>query len=213
MATRAGRPLADISPLRESPAFRRLWVGSTLSAVGGALTMFAVPLQVYDITRSPFAVGAIGVAQVVPTVTIGLLGGALADAADRRKLVLVVSSCSAAVSAGLAAQAFAGLRSVWLLYALVAVSSSFSAINAPARRTFIPSLLPADQLTAGLALAAGARRRIRLVRLIRAPYLSSESAPSRSGGCGSLAALTRDWEKEFEAKPRPARKCQTLLLA
>jgi MFS family permease len=149
---RAGRLLADVRPLRESPAFRRLWAGSTLSAVGGALTMFAVPLQVYDITRSPLAVGGIGVAQMIPTVTIGLLGGAIADAVDRRRLVLVTSGCNAAVSAGLAAQAFAGLRSVWLLYALVAVSSSLSAINAPVRRTFIPSLLPADQLTAGLAL-------------------------------------------------------------
>jgi MFS family permease len=152
MAARAGRLLADISPLRESPAFRRLWVGSTLSAIGGALTMFAVPLQVYDMTRSPLAVGAIAVAQVVPTVTIGPLGGALADAVDRRKLVLVASGGQAAVSAGLAAQAFAGLRSVWLLYALVAVSSSLSAISAPVRRTFIPSLLRADRLTAGLAL-------------------------------------------------------------
>ncbi|MGH3202356.1 MAG: MFS transporter [Streptosporangiaceae bacterium] len=149
---RTGRLLADVRPLRESPAFRRLWVGSTLSAVGGALTTFAVPLQVYDVTRSPFAVGAIGLAQVVPTVTIGLLGGAIADAVDRRKLVLVASGGSAAVSAGLAAQAFAGLRSVWLLYALVAVSASLSAVNAPVRRTIIPSLLPADQLTAGLAL-------------------------------------------------------------
>jgi MFS family permease len=149
---RTGRLLADIRPLREHPAFRRLWIGTTLSAVGGALTTFGVPLQVYDITRSPFAVGAIGIAQVIPTVTIGLLGGAVADAVDRRKLVLVASTCNAAVSAGLAAQAFAGLRSVWLLYALVAVSSSVSAINAPARRTFIPSLLPADQLAAGLAL-------------------------------------------------------------
>ena len=148
----AGRLLADIRPLRESPAFRRLWAGSTLSAVGGALTMFAVPLQVYDITRSPLAVGAIGLAQVVPTVAIGLLGGAVADAVDRRTLVLAATSGSAAVSAALAAQAFAGLQSVWLLYALVAVSSSISAINAPARRTFIPSLLPAGQLTAGLAL-------------------------------------------------------------
>jgi MFS family permease len=147
-----GRLLADIRPLRESPPFRRLWIGSTLSAVGGALTMFAVPLQVYDITRSPFAVGAIGVAQMIPTVTIGLLGGAIADTVDRRKLVLAASSCSAAVSAGLAAQAFAGLHSVWLLYALVAVASSCGAINAPVRRTFIPSLLPAGQLTAGLAL-------------------------------------------------------------
>ena len=149
---RAGRWLADIRPLRESPAFRRLWAGSTLSAVGGALTMFAVPLQVYDITRSPLAVGALGVAQMIPTVTIGLLGGAIADAVDRRKLVLVTTAGHAAVSAGLAAQAFVGLGSVWLLYALVALSSSLSAINAPVRRTFIPSLLPADQLTAGLAL-------------------------------------------------------------
>ena len=149
---RAGRWLADIRPLRESPAFRRLWAGSTLSAVGGALTMFAVPLQVYDITRSPLAVGALGVAQMIPTVTIGLLGGAIADAVDRRKLVLVTTAGHAAVSAGLAAQAFAGLGSVWLLYALLAMSSSLSAINAPVRRTFIPSLLPADQLTAGLAL-------------------------------------------------------------
>ena len=134
----AGRLLADIRPLRESPAFRRLWAGSTLSAVGGALTMFAVPLQVYDITRSPLAVGAIGLAQVVPTVAIGLLGGAVADAVDRRTLVLAATSGSAAVSAALAAQAFAGLQSVWLLYALVAVSASISAINAPARPDLHP---------------------------------------------------------------------------
>ena len=149
---RAGRLLADIRPLREFPAFRRLWAGSVLSAVGGALTWFAVPLQVYDITRSPFAVGALGIAQMIPTITIGLLGGTVADAVDRRKLVLVVTCGSAATSAGLAAQAFAGLRSVWLLYAIAAVSSALNAINAPVRRTLIPSLLPADQLTAGLAL-------------------------------------------------------------
>jgi MFS family permease len=149
----AGRLLADISPLRESPAFRRLWAGSTLSAVGGALTGFAVPLQVFQITHSPFAVGAIGVAQMVPTITIGLLGGSLADAVDRRKLVLASSGCAAAVSAALAAQAFAGLRLVWLLYILVAAQYSLSAINGPARQTFIRGLLPADKLPAGLALS------------------------------------------------------------
>jgi MFS family permease len=151
-AVRAGRLLADVRPLREVPAFRRLWAGSVLSAVGGALTWFAVPLQVYDITRSPFAVGALGIAQLIPTITIGLLGGTVADAVDRRKLMLVVTCGSAATSAGLAAQAFAGLRSVWLLYAIAAMSSALSAINAPVRRTLITSLLPAGQLTAGLAL-------------------------------------------------------------
>jgi MFS family permease len=146
------RLLTDITPLRESAQFRRLWAGTTLSSIGSALTIFAVPLQVYDITRSSFAVGAIGVATVVPTITIGMFGGSLADSVDRRKLVLGTTCGQAAVSAALAAQAFAAVSSVWLLYALVALSSTLSAINQPARRTFVPSLLPADQLSAGLAL-------------------------------------------------------------
>jgi MFS family permease len=149
---RRNRLLADIGPLRESPAFRRLWAGSTLSSVGGALASFAVILQVYDLTRSSFAVGGVGVAQMVPTLAVGLLGGSVIDAVDRRKLVLVTSSCLAAVSAAFAAQAFAGLRLVWLLYALVAVQSSLGAVNGPARSTFIPRLLPASQLPAGLTL-------------------------------------------------------------
>jgi MFS family permease len=146
------RLLADITPLRESAAFRRLWAGTTLSSVGGALTSFAVILQVYDLTHSPFAVGVLGVAQMVPTLAVGLLGGPVADAVDRRKLVLVTSSCLAVVSAALAAQAFAGLRLVWLLYALVAVQSALVAVDRPARSTFVASLLPASCLAAGLAL-------------------------------------------------------------
>ncbi|HTX81155.1 MAG TPA: MFS transporter [Streptosporangiaceae bacterium] len=149
---RARRLLADIGPLRDCAPFRRLWAGTTLSGLGTALTMFAVPLQVYDITHSPFAVGAIGIAQMVPTIAIGLLGGSLADAVDRRKLVFVLGCCSAGVSGALAAQAFAGLRVVWLLYALVAAQASLSAVNAPVRQTFVPGLLSAGQLPAGLAL-------------------------------------------------------------
>ena len=147
------RLLADVTPLRESTAFRRLWAGTTLSSVGSAVTSFAVILQVYDLTRSTLAVGAIAVAQMVPTLAVGLLGGPVTDATDRRKLVLATSGGLAAVSAALTAQAFAGLRLVWLLYALVAIQSSLIAIDRPARSTFIPSLLPSSQLTAGLALS------------------------------------------------------------
>ena len=144
--------LADITPLRESAVFRRLWAGTTLSSVGGALTGFAVILQVYDLTRSPFAVGLIGVAQVVPTLAVGLLGGPLTDAVDRRKLVLATSTCLALVSAAFTVQAFAGLDLLWLLYALVAVQASLSAVDRPARSTFVPALLPPGRLAAGLAL-------------------------------------------------------------
>jgi MFS family permease len=146
------RLLADVTPLRESAAFRRLWGGLTLSAAGSALTMFAVPLQVYDLTRSPVAVGAIGVAQAVPTLTVGMAAGPVADAVDRRRLVLVTSTCLAGVSAGLAAQALAGLRLAWLLYLLVAAQSALVAVDRPVRSTFVPALLPARQLPAGLAL-------------------------------------------------------------
>src|SRR5215470_18456258 len=116
------------------------------------MTYFAVVLQVFDITHSPFAVGAIGIARMVPMLAIGLLAGSLVDAMDRRRLVMVTTACLAAVSAALAAQAFAGLAHVWLLYALVAVQSALSAINVPARQTFVPRLLRVDQLAAGLAL-------------------------------------------------------------
>jgi MFS family permease len=149
---RLSRLLTDISPLRESPAYRRLWAGSTLSAVGTALTMFAVTLQVYRLTHSPLAVGLIGLAEMVPLLLIGLLAGSLADALDRRRLVLVTSFGLAAMSAALAAQAFAGLRQLWLLYALTVVQAALSSVSQPARRTFIPALLPPRLLPAGLAL-------------------------------------------------------------
>jgi ENTS family enterobactin (siderophore) exporter len=65
------RWLIDLGPVRESPAFRRLWVGSTLSLIGSALTSFALPLQVYDLTRSTLAVGLLGVAELIPTLIVG----------------------------------------------------------------------------------------------------------------------------------------------
>ena len=144
--------LADLTPLRESPAFRRLWAGTTLSTVGSALTTFAVTLQVYEITRSPAAVGLIGLVVMVPLLSVGLFGGALIDAVDRRRLVLACTSGSMAVSAAFAAQSLLGLRQVWLLYVLLAVQAALGAVNAPARQTLMPALLPPGRLAAGMAL-------------------------------------------------------------
>jgi MFS family permease len=146
------RLLTDLSPLRRSPAFRRLWAGSTLSSVGSAFTAFAVPLQIFDTTHSSLAVGGLGVAQVVPLVAIGLYGGRVADSFDRRRVLLGSTTISTAVSAGLAVQALAGSQLVWPLYLLVACQSASGAIGGPARRALVPSLLSGDRLAAGLAL-------------------------------------------------------------
>lgn len=146
------RLFLDIRPLRESAEFRRLWVGGSLSSIGTQMTAVAVAVQVYGLTGSSFAVGAIGFTLAVPMIGLGLVGGSIADAMDRRKLVLVTNGGLIVVSALFALQALLDLRQLWLLYVLTAVSASLSAIAAPARRTFIPRLLPPERLPAGAAL-------------------------------------------------------------
>jgi MFS family permease len=146
------RLVADLRPLRGSLAFRRLWTGSTLSSIGSQMTSFAVALQIYTVTHSSVAVGGVGLAIAVPGILVGLASGSIIDTLDRRRLVLVATSGLAAVSTLFAVQAFAGLNQVWLLYALVVVQAALSSVNAPARRTFLPRLLPADQVPAGAAL-------------------------------------------------------------
>jgi len=146
------RVVADFGPLRACRPFRRLWVASTLSAVGTALGRFALPLQVFLLTHSPFDVGLLGAAVTVPTLAVGFLGGSLGDRYDRRRLALAATVGAAGVSAAFAAQAFAGARLLWLLYLLAAAQAVFAAVATPARRSFLPGLLGPEQLPAGLAL-------------------------------------------------------------
>lgn len=150
------RLLLDIGPLKSSPPFRRLWAGSGLSGLGSQMTNYAVLLQVFLLTHSSFDVGLVGLFIAVPAITVALLGGALVDAVDRRKTVLLATSTQVCVSSLLAFQAFADLRLLWLLYGLVALQAVVSGVNAPARRTFMPNLLGPEQLAAGAALQMSA---------------------------------------------------------
>lgn len=147
-----GRLLADITPLRESRPFRRLWFSGLLANVGNQMTAFAVALQVYLISHSSVAVGAVGLAASLPAIALGLLGGSVIDAVDRRRLVLITSSLLALVSIAFTVQAFAAFDQLWLLYLLTALESTLAAVNAPARATFIVRLLPSEQVPAGTAL-------------------------------------------------------------
>jgi MFS family permease len=162
------RLLTDVTPLREHPTFRRLWLGTMLSRTGSAMTSFAVTLQVYDLTRSTAAVGGLGVVMFVPLLLITLPGGTLADRVDRRRLVLWVQAGQAVLSAALFALAAFGGATLWALYALVAVSSAFSAVSAPAQQTFIPRLVPKQQLATAMAL----NRIVFQVVLIAGPALA-----------------------------------------
>ncbi|MDD1059112.1 MFS transporter [Streptomyces cocklensis] len=151
---RRNRLLADIGPLREHADFRRLWFGNTVSYIGQQMTAMAVALQVYAITGSSFYVGLVGLCSLVPLIVFGLYGGAVADAVDRRRLGLVTATGATVLSAALAAVAIAHVRSVGVLYAIVALQAVCFAMNSPARSSMIPRLLPPEQLPAANALAS-----------------------------------------------------------
>ena len=143
--------LPDFGPARHNAAFRRLLAGGLLSALGSSMTSFAVVLQIWDLSRSSLDVGLLGLT-FVPVLIVGLLGGSVADAVDRRALALVTTACLMAVSAAFAVQAYAQFRQLWLLYALAMVQATMQATGAPARRTFVARLVPSEQLTAAIAL-------------------------------------------------------------
>lgn len=144
--------LTDIRPLQVSPPYRRLFFGNTVSQLGQQMTNVAVAIQVYEITESSFYVGLVGVFALVPLVALGLYGGAIADAVDRRTLGLVASAGLWAMSIALAAQAFMGNESIWLLYGCIAVQSGFYAVNNPARNAMVPRLLGPELVPAASAL-------------------------------------------------------------
>jgi MFS family permease len=144
--------LTDVRPLRASAPYRRLFFGNTVAQLGQQMSNVAVAIQVYALTHSSFYVGLVGVFALVPLVVLGLYGGAVADAVDRRSLALVASAGLWSVSIALLVQAYVGNTSVWLLYGCIAVQSGFYAVNNPARSAMVPRLLDRELISAAAAL-------------------------------------------------------------
>ncbi len=143
--------LADTRPL-QTPAYRRLWLAGVVTVIGAQLSVVAVPTQIYQLTGSSAYVGLTGLFGLVPLVVFGLWGGAVADAVDRRVLLLVSGAAIAASSLALWVTAASGVGGVWLVLILFAVQTSFLAVNQPTRSAVIPRLIPAEQLPAANAL-------------------------------------------------------------
>jgi MFS family permease len=130
----------DTRPLAH-PAYRRLWLGQAVSFVGFQVTAVAVPVQVYDVTRSSFWVGVLGVVNLVPLIVFGLWGGAVADHVDRRRLLFGSSCVMWVATLLLFAQALLGWDELWLIMAVVAVQAMGFAVASPTRNAIIPRLL------------------------------------------------------------------------
>jgi len=142
----------DTAPLRIAP-FRRQVLGQGTSFIGSMLTAVAVPVQVWALSHSSLQVGLVGLVGLLPLVIFGLYGGAIADAVDRRTLLVISSLGTWACTVGLLAQTLAGLRSVALILALVAVQSGFFAVASSARGAIIPRIVPTDLVPAANTLS------------------------------------------------------------
>jgi MFS family permease len=148
----------DTTPLR-IPAFRRLFGGVATTMVGQQMTLVAVPFQVYALTGDSLMVGVTSLVALVPLVVLGLLGGAIADVVDRRRLMLVTSAGAAVTSALLALQALLpGGGNLALLWLLTACVSGFAAVNQPARSAAIPAIVGTALVPAANALAMTVRQ-------------------------------------------------------
>jgi MFS family permease len=145
--------LLDLRPLKRRD-FRLLFVGQLVSFFGSMMTAVAVPYQVWTATHSSVLVGLLSVAQLVPLLVTALVGGALADAMDRRRLLLVSEAVLAVVSAALAVNAFLPSPSLVLVFVLSALSSAVSGFHRPALDSLTPRLVPQEEVAASNALAA-----------------------------------------------------------
>ncbi|MFJ3230120.1 MFS transporter [Streptomyces sp. NPDC086787] len=144
--------LPDLAPWRASADFRRIWMSGLISNFGSFLTFVALPVQMKELTGSAAAVGAIGAVQLVPLIVFGLYGGALADALDKRKLIVWTEAGEGLLSAVLLVNALLPRPAVWPLYAVAALSSALGAVQRPALDALWPRIVAHDQLPAAAAL-------------------------------------------------------------
>ena len=135
--------------------FRLLWIGQLISVSGTMMQTAAILWHVSLLVppdRKGLALGLVGLVKVVPIVAFSLFSGVVADVIDRRRMMLVTQTTMAVLATILAVLAFQGLRSVWPIYVLAALTSAASAFDAPARQSLIPNLVPREHLPNALSL-------------------------------------------------------------
>jgi MFS family permease len=165
--------------------FRRLWLALLVSFTGSQMQSAAIDWHVYVLTRSPLALGLVGLSRVIPIVAFSLWGGLVADRYDRRRVLLVTQSFQAIVALGLTVATLAGSKSVALLYAATACSAAASAFDNPARQSLIPRLVPREVLTGALSLNLSSFH----LSMICGPALAGVLLAGAGAGHGGLVLI------------------------
>ncbi len=153
-STRFRSHLVDLTPLRVSRDFRLLFLGKSVSDFGDEIVAVAVPFEVYRLTHSTLAVGLLGLAQLLPVLILPIVGGAAADAIERRRLTIITHLILAGMSLLMAVNASLAQPKVWPLYVFATISAGMYTFNRPAVSTWPARLMPIELLPSSFALEA-----------------------------------------------------------
>ena len=146
--------VVDVGPLRRHRDFRLLWFGRAVSLLGSMVTYVAIPYQAYQISHSSLIVGLVSAAALVPLLAMALIGGAFADAIDRRRLVLITEVAFAGASALLVANATLWRPHLWVLFVVAALMAALDGLQRPPLDALLPRLVDRDELAAAGALSS-----------------------------------------------------------
>lgn len=132
--------------------FRLIWSGEFVASLGAQLQVVALSWQIFDLTGSVALLGVLGLVRAAAIMSMALIGGALADLHDRRRVLIITNFILLALSAGLAAASAAGIVSVTMIYIVAAAAAVTAAFDSPARQALIPSLVPRERIPAAMSL-------------------------------------------------------------
>ena len=158
--------------------FRLLWLGQIVSVTGSQMQSVAINWHVYLLTKSAFALGLVGLFRGVPIILCSLAGGVVADAIDRKKLMMVTQSAMLASAALLMAGTLAGLESVWPIYILSGLASAATAFDIPARQALMPTLVPMEDFPNAVSLGIFVFNVATIAGPAIAGFLLAESGPA-----------------------------------
>ena len=132
--------------------FRLLWLGMLVSVAGSQMQVWALFWHIRELTEQPIALGGVGLARILPIIVFSLVGGAVADIANRRRVLFVTQSAKALTALALAWLTLQGSITLWQIYLLTALQAVAMAFYAPSRQSMVPNLVPVKDLSNAFSL-------------------------------------------------------------
>jgi len=169
--------------------FRLLWLGQIVSITGSQMQLVAINWHVYLLTKSAFALGLVGLSRGIPIIVCSLGGGVVADAVDRKKLMVVTQTVMLVCAAVLTAATLSGLKTVWPIYLLSGIAAAAQAFDTPARQALMPTLVPEEDFPNAVSLAVIVFNVAIIVGPAIAGFILAETGPGIIYGINAISFM------------------------